>query len=503
MPAPFRAVVDTWRDVRAASGRLEKRRRMAQLFAGLEPADVRLAATFLAGEPEQGALGVGWAVVSEAVRAAGPRVEPRLLLADVDATFTELTRAEGTGANRRRAELVAALLARADADERELLVGLILGELRQGALRALVLEALADARAVELGELRRAVMHAGSLATVVEAVARAGPLGLEGFQLVPLTPVEPMLAAIGGDDLDAAVVDLGGRAAAEWKLDGVRIQVHRAGDEVRVFTRSLRDVTAGAGSLVATARALPAARFILDGEAIALDAELRPIPFQDLMSELPEGRFDALFFDLLYLDGPLVDRPDRERRAALEALVGPDRCVPRREVASGAEARAVLDEALARGHEGIVLKALDAPYAAGRRGGLWRKVKVAHTLDLVILAAEWGHGRRRGLLSNLHLGARDPVDPERFWMLGKTFKGLTDGMLRELTRDLPPIAVDRTEHVVVVRRERVVEIAFDGLQRSSRYDSGLALRFARVKRFRPDKRAAEATSIAEIRAMMR
>jgi DNA ligase-1 len=217
---------------------------------------------------------------------------------------------------------------------------------------------------------------------------------------------------------------------------------------------------------------------------------------------MADGRTSALFFDLLYLDGAsFVDRPDRERRTALEALVGPERCVPRRVVTSGAEARTVLDEALAHGHEGLVLKAVDASYAAGRRGGLWRKVKLAHTLDLVILAAEWGHGRRRGLLSNLHLGARDPVEPDRFWMLGKTFKGLTDAMLAELTRELPPLAVSEDEHVVHVRPERVVEIAFDGLQRSTRYDSGLALRFARVKRFRPDKRAADATTIAEIRRL--
>jgi len=311
-----------------------------------------------------------------------------------------------------------------------------------------------------------------------------------------------MLAATGGEDLEAAVVDLGGAAAAEWKLDGVRVQVHRDGDAVKVFTRSLRDVTDTAPELVALARGLAAPAFILDGEAIALDTELRPLPFQDLMSELPEGRFAALFFDLLYLDGaPLVDRPDRERRAALEALVGAGRCVPRRVVASGAEARAVLDEALARGHEGIVLKSLDAPYAAGRRGGLWRKVKLAHTLDLVILAAEWGHGRRRGWLSNLHLGARDRRDPEQFWMLGKTFKGLTDAMLRELTLELPTIATGNNEYVMHVRPERVVEIAFDGLQRSPRYNSGLALRFARVKRFRFDKRAADATTIDEVRAL--
>jgi DNA ligase-1 len=229
--------------------------------------------------------------------------------------------------------------------------------------------------------------------------------------------------------------------------------------------------------------------------------------FQDLMSrfqqeEIGPAGLTAMFFDLLYLDGePWVDRPDRERRAALERLLPPERCIPRALVESVAEIEASLAEARREGHEGLVLKSLDAPYAAGRRGANWRKVKPAHTVDLVILAAEWGHGRRQGLLSNLHLGARDPVDAERFWMLGKTFKGLTDAMLRELTEDLQKIAVEAGSHVVRVRPERVVEIAFDGVQRSSRYDSGLALRFARVKRFRPDKRAVDATTLDEVRAL--
>jgi DNA ligase 1 len=277
---------------------------------------------------------------------------------------------------------------------------------------------------------------------------------------------------------------------------------------VRAYTRSLRDVTATTPGLVTLARGLEARSFILDGELLSLDDGGGPLPFQNLMSRLqaeteaaPTGLLPC-FFDLLYLDGaPLVERPDRERRAALERLVGQARCVPRRVARTAADAAAALDEALARGHEGIVIKALDAPYAAGRRGGLWRKLKLAHTLDLVILAAEWGHGRRRGLLSNLHLGARDARDPDRFFMLGKTFKGLTDSMLRELTEDLSRLAIEPGPHVVRVRPERVVEIAFDDVLRSSRYDSGLALRFARVKRFRPDKRAADATTLDEVRAL--
>jgi DNA ligase-1 len=290
----------------------------------------------------------------------------------------------------------------------------------------------------------------------------------------------------------------------------VRVQLHRRGDEVRVFTRSLRDVTEASPELVAFARGLAAESFVLDGELVSIMGDGNPLPFHDLMSSYateelaaapPPGRVEAFFFDLLHLDGQtLVERPDRERRAALEALVGRARAIPRVVVRNVDEARAALEDAIANGHEGVMLKALDAPYAAGRRGGLWRKLKPSHTVDLVILAAEWGHGRRQGFLSNLHLGARDPRDPEKFWMLGKTFKGLTDAMLRAMTDDLQTIAVERTPYHVRVRPERVVEIAFDDVLRSSRYDSGFALRFARVKRFRPDKRAAEATSLDEIRA---
>jgi DNA ligase-1 len=511
MSCPLAPVVDTWLDVRAVSGRLEKRRRMARLFERLEPADLRLAAMYLAGELPQSTTGVGWAAVSETLRGAGPRGGAPLTLADVDAALAAIAAAEGAGSNRRRLELLAALFARASGPERELLAGLLLGEIRQGALRALVIEAVAEARKLDAGALRRAVNNAGSLGAVVEAVAlaRDGEAVLAGFTLRPLVAVEPMLAATAGD-LAAALADLGGELAAEWKLDGVRVQLHRLGDEVRVFTRSLRDVTQVSPELVAFARGLAADSFVLDGEVVSFQGDGKPLPFQDLMSQFateelamaaPPGRVEAFFFDLLYLDGELLtERPDRERRARLEALVGRERAIPRRIVGDVAAARAALEEAIAHGHEGLVLKALDAPYAAGRRGGWWRKLKPAHTVDLVILAAEWGHGRRQGFLSNLHLGARDPRDPDRFWMLGKTFKGLTDKMLRELTADLDTIAVERHPYHVRVRPERVVEIAFDDVLRSTRYDSGLALRFARVKRFRPDKTAAEATTIDEIRA---
>jgi DNA ligase 1 len=504
--SPFHAVVETWRDVRAASGRLEKRDRMARLFASLPADDLRLAADYLSGDLGRDAPGVGYALVYEAVAAAAPAAEPSLSLADIDAAVVELGAASGPGATKLRSTILGRLFGASTALEAEFLASLLLGELRQGALRSLVVDALARALGADVDPLRRAVMFAGALGPVVEAVRSDGASALDRFQIAPLTPIEPMLASPAGD-LGAALGDLGGRAAAEWKLDGVRVQVHRQGDEVRVFTRALRDVTASSPELAAAARAVPARSFILDGEAVAAAGDGRPMMFQDLMSrfqqeEVGPAGLTAMFFDLLYLDGePWVDRPDRERRAALERLLPPERCIPRALVASVAEIEACLTEARREGHEGLVLKSLDAPYAAGRRGANWRKVKPAHTVDLVILAAEWGHGRRQGLLSNLHLGARDPVDPERFWMLGKTFKGLTDAMLRELTEGLQKIAVEAGSHVVRVRPERVVEIAFDGVQRSSRYDSGLALRFARVKRFRPDKRAVDATTLDEVRSL--
>ena len=506
---PLGDVVATWQTVRASAGRLDKRAQMAALFARLSGDDLRLAASYLSGDLASAPPGVGWAALQEALRAVGETAGAALTLDDVDRTFAELVATSGAGAQRRRGELLGALLGRAAPAEREFLAGLITGELRQGALRALVLEALALARGLDAAALRRAVMHAGSLAEVLAAVERGGSAALGEVTLRPLVPVEPMLASTAGD-LAEALAELGGSVgavAAEWKLDGVRVQVHKAGDSVRIFTRSLRDVTEGAPELLALARALPVDSVILDGEAIARgDGEL-PVPFQDLMSEFQEkgragGRLQAMFFDILYQDGePLVDRPDRERRARLEALLPASLVIPRRVVADVPAIAGALDEAIAAGHEGLVLKDLESPYAAGRRGSNWRKVKRAVTLDLVILAAEWGHGRRRGLLSNLHLGARDATDVTRFWMLGKTFKGLTDRMLREQTESLLAIAVDKTEWVVRVRPELVVEIAFDAVQRSRRYDSGLALRFARVKRFRPDKLAAQATTIDEIRKL--
>lgn len=507
-PTLLEAVVETWRDVRASTARLQKRDRLARLFEAVDdPGDLRLAALFLSGELGSPPPGVGGALVGEAF-AALPSAEPTgsaLTLRDVDATFAALAAVSGPGATTRRRELLVGLLARGTSDQRSFIAGLLLGELRQGALASLVIDALARALRLEAKALRRAVMLAGSLGDVVLAARRDGAAALVRFQLTPLVPVEPMLASTAGP-LDETLAGLGGEAAAEWKLDGIRVQVHRRGDDVRVFTRSLRDVTAGMPELVALARGLEVVSVVLDGEAVGVEEEGEPLPFQDLMSRVQQedpsarGAVHVMFFDVLLLDGqPLVDRPDRERRAALERLLPPALTVPRRIVRSPAEAQAALDDALTHGHEGLLLKALDAPYAAGRRGAKWRKLKPAVTVDLVILGAEWGHGRRQGWLSNLHLGARDPDDPARFWMVGKTFKGLTDAMLRQLTEELPPLITEQRGHVVRVRPERVVEIAFEGVMRSPRYEGGLALRFARVKRFRPDKRPADATTLDELR----
>jgi DNA ligase-1 len=505
MPAPLSVVVDTWKDVRATPKRGEKRGRLERLFAALETPDLLLAAHYLSGDLGRDAPGAGWALVEQALSGSSPAAAGTLRILDFDLAMEALGSASGPGSLGARAGILKRLFGAATAEERDFMSALIVGELRQGASRSLVLDALAPVLEVEARALRRAVMFTGGLREAVEAARYGGAAGLDKFRIAPLVPVEPMLAATAQDPAET-LAELGGRAAAEWKLDGIRVQLHRLRDEVKVFTRSLRDVTAASPELAQIAHEISAEAFILDGEAVAFGGEGRPAEFQDLMSrfqgesEGPSLRLEPFFFDLLYLGGePLVDRPYCERRAALEKLLPERRIVPCRIVDSAVAVATALSEARAAGHEGLVLKALEAPYAAGRRESHWRKIKPAHTVDLVILAAEWGHGRRQGLLSNLHLGARDPAQPGRFWMLGKTFKGLTDAMLRELTAELPPIAVETGPHLLRVRPERVVEIAFDGVQRSPRYDSGLALRFARVKRFRPDKTADEATTLAEIR----
>jgi DNA ligase-1 len=500
-------LVATSDTVAAVSGRLEKVERLAALFARLAPGEIEIAVGFLTGLPRQGKLGVGSAAIM-AARDVSPAETPTLDLADVDAALAQLAATSGSGSAHRKAEVLRELFARATRPEQDFLVRLLFGELRQGALEGVLLEAIARAASVPAAGVRRAAMMAGDLGTVAQAVLVEGEPALARFLLQLFRPVQPMLAD-SASDVGEALERLG-EAALEFKLDGARIQVHKAEDEVRVYSRALRDVTDSVPEVVELVRALPARELVLDGEVIALRPDGSPHPFQTTMSrfgrKLDVGRMRGrlpltpFFFDALLVDGaPLVDEPQSRRFAALAgvapALVVPHLVTPDRE-----RAAAFLDEALARGHEGVVAKALEAPYAAGRRGAAWQKIKVATTLDLVVLAAEWGHGRRKGWLSNLHLGARDP-ERNAFVMLGKTFKGLTDEVLAWQTERLLALEIGRDDYTVHVRPELVVEVAFNELQASPHYPGGLALRFARVMRYRTDKTAAEADTIGRVRQL--
>jgi DNA ligase-1 len=427
---------------------------------------------------------------------------------EVDAVLAGIAGTSGKGAAAARAAQLQALFARATAPEQDFLLRLLVGELRQGALEGVMLDAIADAAGVPAAEVRRAAMFSGDLGATARIALAEGRAGLARFGIELQRPVQPMLAQ-PAEDIAEAMAQLG-TAALEWKVDGARVQVHKAGEVVKVYTRNLNDVTDSVPEIVEALRALPARELILDGEAVALQADGAPQPFQVTMrrfgrkldvarmrNELPLAVY---FFDCLLHDGtPLIDRPARERFDALAAALPAPLVVPRLVTADVAAAEDFYADTLARGHEGVMAKALDAPYEAGSRGASWLKVKRAHTLDLVVLAAEWGHGRRSGWLSNLHLGARDPAGG---WvMLGKTFKGMTDALLEWQTRELLARETQRERHVVHVRPELVVEIAFNDLQESPQYPGGLALRFARVKGYRPDKRAEEADTIATVRSL--
>ncbi len=443
-----------------------------------------------------------------ALRGGAAAATPALALREVDAALARIAATKGNGSATERGASLSSLLARATRAKKDFLARLLVGELRQGALEGVMLEAIAAAAGVPAGAVRRAAMFAGDLGAAARVALTEGAAGLARFALELARPLQPMLAQ-PAEDIDDALARLG-TAALECKLDGARVQVHKAGDDVRVFTRNLNDVTAAVPEIVAAVRAVPARELILDGEAIALAAGGAPQPFQVTMrrfgrkldvdalrAELPLAAF---FFDVLRRDGEsLIERPARERFAALADALPSALVVPRLVTSDAAAAQAFYAEALARGHEGVMAKALDAPYAAGSRGAAWLKVKRAHTLDLVVLAAEWGHGRRRGWLSNLNLAARDPAGG--FVMLGKTFKGLTDALLEWQTRELLAREIGRDERTVYVRPELVVEIAFNDLQASPQYPGGLALRFARVKRYRPDKRAEDADTIDAVRAL--
>ncbi|MDX3854510.1 ATP-dependent DNA ligase [Streptomyces sp. AK02-01A] len=498
------------REVAETSARSRKVSLLAGLFRTAGPEDVPVVIPYLAGRLPQGRIGVGWNALKDPPPAAD---RATLTVHRVDETFTVLAAVAGPGAQSERRRLVRELLGAATEDEQRFLVGLISGEVRQGALDAVAVEALAETAGASAAGVRRAVMLAGSLRPVAERLLADGPRVLEEFLLTVGRPVLPMLAQSAGSVAEA----LGrlGASAVEEKLDGIRVQVHRDGSTVRIFTRTLDDITDRLPEVTAVALGLDGDRFVLDGEVIALDAEGRPLPFQEIAGRVG-SRIDVptaaaavplspVFFDLLAADGEdLLDLSFEERHEALARLV-PEPMRVRRIVAAGpaGDAAAIaaeefLRETLLRGHEGVVVKALDTPYSAGRRGAGWLKVKPVHTLDLVVLAAEWGHGRRTGRLSNLHLGARR--EDGSFVMLGKTFKGLTDAMLEWQTERLGELAVHDDGFTVTVRPELVVEIAYDGLQRSSRYPAGVTLRFARVVRYREDKRASEADTVGTVLA---
>ena len=496
------AVVRASAAVAATPSRLAKIRVIAECLRSLEPGEVEIALPFLSGDIRQGRLALGYATLRSAM--GGAAVSPSLTLLNVDRAFDALKSVKGKGAAGQREQRLKALFDQATPEEQDFLLRLMVGELRQGALEGVMLEAVAAATGLPAAEVRRAATFAGAMAPVASA-ALAGKT-LEAFSIRLLQPVLPMLAQ-PAEDLAAALSALG-TALLEWKLDGARIQVHKAGNEVRVFTRNLNDVTVRVPEVVSALQGI-GADLILDGEVIALRADGRPHPFQVTMrrfgrkldidalrGELPLSVF---FFDCLYRDGePLVDRGAGERHDILRQLLAAGIVTPSLVTADIAAAQAFQQDALARGHEGLMAKALGAPYESGRRGAGWLKVKSAHTLDLVVLAAEWGSGRRRGWLSNLHLGARDPATGG-FVMLGKTFKGLTDETLEWQTREFLAREVRRDEWTVHVRPELVVEIAFNDVQASSQYPGGMALRFARVKGYRPDKRPDEADTIEAVR----
>jgi DNA ligase-1 len=485
--------------------RLAKRDALAACLRAAAPDEITTVVAYLCGETRQNKLGVGYATLA-ALRGETPAAEATLTIADVDAALARVATTTGKGSAAERTAQLRALLARATRAEQDFLVRLMIGELRQGALEGVMIDALAAAAALPVDAIRRAAMFAGDLAVIAHVALAEGFPGLERFSIEVDRPVQPMLAQPAVDVADA--LEQLGTASFEWKIDGARVQVHKNGDAVRVFTRSLNDVTAAVPELVESVRALPAQTLILDGETIALAPGGAPHPFQVTMrrfgrkldvdrlrAELPLAAF---FFDCLRRDdAALVDRPAQERFDALTALVPASMRVPRIVTSDATEAQAFFTDALAHGHEGLMAKALDAPYEAGSRGASWLKIKRAHTLDLVVLAAEWGSGRRRGWLSNLHLGARDPSGS--FVMLGKTFKGLTDELLEWQTRELLAREIGRDDYTVHVRPELVVEIAFNDLQASPRYPGGLALRFARVKGYRIDKRVDEADTIETVR----
>jgi DNA ligase-1 len=497
-------IVATSTVVAATRSRKAKTAAFAELFARVASSDaeeIETVTSYLAGSLRQRRTGLGWRSMQSL---PAPAAQPTLTVLEVHEAFQRIAALSGSGSQAARASATAELFGRATAEEQPWLRGIVTGEVRQGALDSLVQEGLAAAGGVPLAAVRRAAMMAGSTVAVATAALTGGEAALSEFVLEVGRPVLPMLAS-SATTVEAAMDKAGGGdVAIDTKLDGIRIQVHRRGDDVLVATRSLEDITGRLPEVVAVARALPSTEFVLDGEVLALDDRGRPRPFQETASRtaMSEGvHLTPYFFDVLRLDGrDLVDSPGSERLAALSSLVPEQYLVPRLVTSSVSDADAFVSRVLDLGHEGVVVKNLAAPYDAGRRGSAWVKVKPVHTLDLVVLAVEWGSGRRRGWLSNIHLGARDG---DEFVMLGKTFKGMTDEMLAWQTERFTELAIDpasvHDHHVVHLRPEQVVEIAFDGLQRSTRYAGGMALRFARVVRYRDDKTPDQADTIETVR----
>jgi len=489
---------------RSRTAKVAELARVLRVAAGAGEREVMLAAAFLSGRVPHGRLGVGYRTLASL---PPPADVATLALGDVDAAFTALATANGPGSATTRRTTLDALFSAATAEERDFLAGLLSGEVRQGALDGIMQLAVARAADVPLEAVRRAAMLAGTLDTVAAAALSHGVEGLEEILLQVLRPIAPMLAASAPNVADATTN--GGPWSVERKLDGIRIQAHKRGDDVRVFTRSLDDITDRLPEVVEVVAALPAETLVLDGEAIALHPDGRPEPFQITGARTASSRDSAQLrertplttyvFDVLHIDGTsLLDEPLSARREVLDRILPPENRVASVVTDDPSVAQRFFEDQIAAGHEGVVIKDLASPYAAGRRGGSWVKVKPRHTLDLVVLAVERGSGRRRGTLSNIHLGARSG---DGFIMLGKTFKGMTDEMLAWQTTRFTELAADDNGWVVTVRPEQVVEIAFDGLQRSSRYPGGLALRFARVLRYRDDKTAAEADTIETVRTL--
>jgi DNA ligase-1 len=526
-------LVEVSNAVASVSSRLDKTRQLSALLKRLPADEIDIAVSFLSGAPRQGRIGLGWAGISGALNAAPvpetssstPLILPPPLkasaaaaqgfgepleLRDVDKGLDEIARISGPGSGRARVNLLKRLFARATPDERDFLIRLLSGELRQGALEGMLIGAIARAVDIPAATIRQAAMTAGDLRLVARTAFTEGPAGLSRFCIQVFRPLLPMLAESAATVAEA-LQDLG-EATFEFKLDGARIQVHKAGDDVKVFSRNLRDVTAAVPEVLEAIRPLPARDLIVDGEVLALRSDGGPQPFQETMRRFTRKRDIArlrqeipltpFLFDCLYIDGEaLLEQPQSSRFARLTAIA-PHLVLPHITTSSQKEAEAFLDESVRRGHEGLMAKAPHARYVAGSRGRSWLKIKVVRTLDLVVLAAEWGHGRRRGWLSNLHLGARSP-DTNGFVMLGKTFKGLTDEILEWQTHALLGLETHRDPYTVYVRPELVVEVAFNDIQESPQYPGRLALRFARVKAYRPDKTAAEADTLAAVQSIYR